>query len=377
MSTPHQPGRPDEPTGAESKPDPSGAKGAGAKGNGAPQGAGKPPQAPGAKPPQAPGAKPQQAPPAKQQQAPAAKPQQGPPATSAQAPTDAKKAAPAADRPPTNGSAVRPEAAAGPTESRSAENKADNPAPNAGQRPDTVRGSQQPPWQRGVQREPQTNIRPGSQPVTGASSTRKMPVVTGTAAPQNQAQGQNQTQPAPNREAAKAKAAGIDGPTRHISRSTLPTDMPDLSEAKHPTPAERAAEQRPATGAVAAPTRVAEADALRATVQLRRIDPWSTLKISSILSVSLFFVWMVAVGLLYLVLEGMGVWDRLNNAFTDIVADSGSGGLVTAGQVFGYSAVVGLANMVLFTALATIGAFIYNMCADLVGGLEVTLADRD
>jgi len=33
--------------------------------------------------------------------------------------------------------------------------------------------------------------------------------------------------------------------------------------------------------------------------------------------------------------------------------------------------------MVLFTALATIGAFIYNLCSDLVGGVEVTLADRD
>ena len=31
----------------------------------------------------------------------------------------------------------------------------------------------------------------------------------------------------------------------------------------------------------------------------------------------------------------------------------------------------------LFDALATVGAFIYNLCADLVGGIEVTLSDRD
>jgi len=85
----------------------------------------------------------------------------------------------------------------------------------------------------------------------------------------------------------------------------------------------------------------------------------------------------VAVGLLYVVLDGMGVWDRLNNAFTDSGPESSSDGLVTAGQVTGYAAVIGLANMVLFTALATIGAFIYNLCSDLVGGVEVTLADRD
>lgn len=177
------------------------------------------------------------------------------------------------------------------------------------------------------------------------------------------------------RESAKAKASAIDGPTRHINRDVLPKDMPDLSEAKHPLPGAAPTGQQPKVAV--APQRVEEGEALRATVQVRKIDPWSTLKISSVISVSLFFVWMVAVGLLYVVLDGMGVWDRLNSAFTDIVAESSSDGLVTAGQVFGYAAVIGLANMVLFTALATIGAFIYNLCSDLVGGVEVTLADRD
>ena len=171
----------------------------------------------------------------------------------------------------------------------------------------------------------------------------------------------------------RAKAAAIDGPTRHISRKDLPKDMPDLSEAKHPLP-QAAVGDKNHVAAVAA---ASNGTPLRATVQIRRIDPWSTLKITSVISVSLFFVWMVAVGLLYVVLDGMGVWDRLNNAFTDIVSDGGSDGLVTAGQVFGYSAVIGLANMVLFTALVTIGSFIYNLCSDLVGGVEVTLADRD
>jgi hypothetical protein len=33
--------------------------------------------------------------------------------------------------------------------------------------------------------------------------------------------------------------------------------------------------------------------------------------------------------------------------------------------------------VVLFTALMTLGAFVYNVCADLVGGVEVTLAERE
>lgn len=180
--------------------------------------------------------------------------------------------------------------------------------------------------------------------------------------------------------AAKAKAAVIDGPTRHIERKDLAKDLPDLSAVKHPSPVAPTTGETPKVGPTAiapAAAGVATGDALRATVQLRRIDPWSMLKISSVISVSLFFVWMIAVGLLYAVLAGMGVWDRLNSAFTDIVSDAGSEGLVTVGQVFGYATVIGLANMVLMTALATLGAFIYNLCTDLVGGVQVTLADPD
>lgn len=335
-----------------------------------------------------------------------------------------------------------------------------NRAPAGGAPTESVRGNQAPPWQRGMQREPQTNLKRPLQGGAGAKQASRpegqnLAAGAGTAAaakapggsqstspqksqPESAPQGQRpqggpnpgaptqavptqavstQKSPAANssapakgqpaqkpatdraasstaataavgavsgaaaagavtqREAAKAKASAIDGPTRHINRDVLPKDMPDLSEAKHPLPGAAATGQQPKIAV--APQRVEEGEALRATVQVRKIDPWSTLKISSVISVSLFFVWMVAVGLLYVVLDGMGVWDRLNNAFTDIVAESSSDGLVTAGQVFGYAAVIGLANMVLFTALATIGAFIYNLCSDLVGGVEVTLADRD
>ena len=45
--------------------------------------------------------------------------------------------------------------------------------------------------------------------------------------------------------------------------------------------------------------------------------------------------------------------------------------------MIGTSALLGAVNVVLFTALATLGAFIYNVCADLVGGIELTLAERD
>jgi hypothetical protein len=117
---------------------------------------------------------------------------------------------------------------------------------------------------------------------------------------------------------------------------------------------------------------------LRASMQIRRVDPWSTLKVSLVLSVALFFVWMIAVAFLYLVLGGMGVWSKLNSNVGDLLNNSGgSAELVSSGTIFGGAILVGLVNIVLLTAAATIGAFIYNLTTDLIGGVEVTLADRD
>lgn len=118
---------------------------------------------------------------------------------------------------------------------------------------------------------------------------------------------------------------------------------------------------------------------VRASMQIRRIDPWSTLKVSLLLSVALFFVWMITVAFLYLVLGGMGVWAKLNSNVSDLLnnASGSSAELVSSGTIFGGAFLIGLVNIVLMTALATIGAFVYNLITDLIGGIEVTLADRD
>ena len=117
----------------------------------------------------------------------------------------------------------------------------------------------------------------------------------------------------------------------------------------------------------------------QAALQLKRLDPWSVLKLALVLAVVLFFIWLVAVGVLYGVLDGMGVWDRLNGTYADLVSgEAGSGSaLISAGRVFGLAAVVGAINSLLFAVAVTVGAFVYNVSADLVGGVEVTLSERD
>ncbi|MFI6871039.1 DUF3566 domain-containing protein [Nocardia sp. NPDC050406] len=240
-------------------------------------------------------------------------------------------------------------------------------------------------WSQLPQREPQSNLyRPGQAPVSGRPSGQSQGGVGLNAGVSNARTTADLAAKAARKEAAMVKSVGIDGPTRSIARPELVKDMPDLSDLRHPLPTHVEAPAMAVAGPVSpsAPAAVQQAvsngEPLRATVQLRHIDPWSTLKVSLVISVALFFVWMLAVGLLYLVLQGMGVWERMNSTFTDIVSDGGSSSaIVDAGTVFGYAGVIGLINVVLFTALSTVGVFVYNNCTDLVGGVQVTLADPD
>ncbi len=122
----------------------------------------------------------------------------------------------------------------------------------------------------------------------------------------------------------------------------------------------------------------------RARLNLKRIDPWSVMKFSFAVSVVLFIVVVVATSVLYLALDTMGVWTSVNGSLKTLVSASGGADAssqstfhITAWGVIGTSMLIGAVNVVLFTALATLGAFIYNVCADLVGGVELTLAERD
>jgi transmembrane protein DUF3566 len=194
-------------------------------------------------------------------------------------------------------------------------------------------------------------------------------------------------EPVPTREREADAAAPSRSERGESTRSeaAYASELPDLSGAA-PRGARKPASERTAAEPSSRPSATTRASAasrtqgpVRASMQIRRFDPWSVLKVSLVLSVALFFVWMIAIAFLYLVLGGMGVWTKLNSNVGDLLTSaSGSGGeLVSSGTIFGGAALIGLVNIVLLTAMATCGAFIYNLTTDLVGGIEVTLADRD
>jgi hypothetical protein len=150
------------------------------------------------------------------------------------------------------------------------------------------------------------------------------------------------------------------------SEDAYGSELPDLSE-----PAQR----RPAARRMQVSS--GPRGPVRASMQIRRIDPWSALKVSLLLSTALFFVWMIAVAVLYVLLGAMGVWSKLNSNVGDLLTNNSAAELVSGSSIFGGAALIGLVNVVVLTAMATLGVVIYNLSTDVVGGVEVTLADRD
>ena len=118
----------------------------------------------------------------------------------------------------------------------------------------------------------------------------------------------------------------------------------------------------------------------RARLRLTRIDPWSVMKTSFLLSIALGVVTIVSVFIVWSVLGAAGVWDSINSTVQEIVGDDSTFDVtdyVGMSRVMGFTMIVAVIDVVLATALATLGAFIYNLSAGFVGGIELTLAEDE
>lgn len=116
----------------------------------------------------------------------------------------------------------------------------------------------------------------------------------------------------------------------------------------------------------------------RARLSLRRIDPWSVLKVAFLLSLAMLVVLIVAVAVLYLVLDTLGVFSSIDGALQQVSSATNPTSVTDVfsfPRVIGGTAVLGAVNVLLTTALATLGAFLYNLCAIIAGGIEVTLTE--
>ncbi|RCG30154.1 DUF3566 domain-containing protein [Sphaerisporangium album] len=122
----------------------------------------------------------------------------------------------------------------------------------------------------------------------------------------------------------------------------------------------------------------------KAHLVLRRVEPWSAMKFSFVVSLVCFVVLFVAVAVLYGVLSALGVFDSIVNTVTQLTVADGktNSGIDIKSwfepvRILGYTALLGAVNVVLITALSTLGSVIYNVASDLVGGVEVTFSEAE
>jgi Transmembrane domain of unknown function (DUF3566) len=155
-----------------------------------------------------------------------------------------------------------------------------------------------------------------------------------------------------------------------------------------PAPAATAGLAAATAGQSAAPTRstsrkkAAQRPVRQAHLTVARVEPWSVMKFSFVMSLVAFVILFVAVTILYGTLSALGVFESLQRVVTSVTSSQDSAGVnaarwFSASRVLGYTGLLGSLDIVLITAVATIGAVVYNLTSRLIGGVEVTLRETE
>jgi hypothetical protein len=137
-----------------------------------------------------------------------------------------------------------------------------------------------------------------------------------------------------------------------------------------------AAARRPRTGARTTPR------VRKARLRVAKADPWSVMKVSFLLSIALGICTIVAAAVLWMVMDAMGVFSTVGGTISEATGSNESNGFdlqafLSLPNVLMFTSIIAVIDVVLATALATLGAFIYNLSAGFVGGVELTLAEDE
>ncbi|MFF0446132.1 DUF3566 domain-containing protein [Streptomyces sp. NPDC004609] len=120
----------------------------------------------------------------------------------------------------------------------------------------------------------------------------------------------------------------------------------------------------------------------KARLRVAKADPWSVMKVSFLLSIALGICTVVASAVLWMVMDAMGVFSTVGGTISEATGSNESNGFdlqafLSLPRVLIFTSVIAVIDVVLATALATLGAFIYNLSAGFVGGVELTLAEDE
>lgn len=160
-----------------------------------------------------------------------------------------------------------------------------------------------------------------------------------------------------------------------VTNRTAPTQRVGAGQANKSGPSGASA----AVGARTATAARKHKGPRRVRLAVARVDPWSVMKMSFLLSVALGIAGVILTAVLWMILSTMNVFSDIEGVLQSLQTTTSDPfsikDYVGFGRVVSLSIVIGVIDVILMTAIATVMAFLYNICSALVGGVQLTLTD--
>jgi hypothetical protein len=179
-----------------------------------------------------------------------------------------------------------------------------------------------------------------------------------------------------------AKAAGDAAPTAPVQATPTVTEAPVRADtAAYPDgPADAASATRGAPRR--RPFRPVRQGARRTRVVVRRVGPLSVLKFSLIFYFCVMLIVFFALAIIYAVLSAAGAMEEIGKLLGYFFGTGETGTrdpepiAINGGAVFTWLFIGGLVFTVVWSVINVFVAFLYNLISDIVGGIDVTLAEK-
>lgn len=110
---------------------------------------------------------------------------------------------------------------------------------------------------------------------------------------------------------------------------------------------------------------------------IRKIDPWTVLKVSAVLYAVGSVALVLGVVIFWSVIDNAGIPDALTDFMVQItLIEEGTEPFANSEQFFRFAVFGSIVWWVMSTGITTLTAVMYNLVTDVVGGLEVVVLEE-
>ena len=112
---------------------------------------------------------------------------------------------------------------------------------------------------------------------------------------------------------------------------------------------------------------------IRRDIMVRRVDPWSVLKISVVFYAVMLIITMLSNAIFWAFVNRLGLIDQV----TEIAGALNIALRINTGNILRATFLVGVLGVIFASAVNVFLAFLYNLVADLIGGIRIDLAEDE